>query len=133
FFILGLVLIAEKLRRTLVWPLLILAGWTNLIFHTAVLSPNDLRTLISDNTEIVVVRGTLAESPKTRIIERNGDSFEYSLTPLQASGICRGQVWQPAFGKIIVSAPAPLSDQFFAGQPVEITGVISRPPPPLAE
>ena len=45
----------------------------------------------------------------------------------------RGENWQPAVGEIIVATPGTLSDRFFAGQPVEITGVIARPPAPLAE
>ncbi|MGH7975570.1 MAG: ComEC/Rec2 family competence protein, partial [Limisphaerales bacterium] len=40
--------------------------------------------------------------------------------------------WRPTLGKIIVSTPAPLTN-FFAGQSVEISGVISKPSPPLAE
>ncbi len=46
FFVLVLVLVLEKLRPLLIWPLLALAGWTNLASRTAVVSPNDLRTLI---------------------------------------------------------------------------------------
>ena len=45
FLVLVLVLVLEKFRPLLIWPLLALAGWTNLAFHTAVISPNDLRDL----------------------------------------------------------------------------------------
>ena len=43
FLVLVLALVLEKLRPVLIWPLLALAGWTNLAIHTAVISPNDLR------------------------------------------------------------------------------------------
>jgi hypothetical protein len=41
--------------------------------------------------------------------------------------------WQPAEGEIVVTTSGTLPGNFFAGQPVEISGVIARPPPPLAE
>jgi hypothetical protein len=49
------------------------------------------------------------------------------------TGLQRGENWQPADGEIVVTTPGTLSGGFFAGQPVEISGVIARPPPPLAE
>ncbi|HXB59778.1 MAG TPA: ComEC/Rec2 family competence protein, partial [Candidatus Acidoferrales bacterium] len=39
----------------------------------------------------------------------------------------------PTFGQIIVSTPGLLSSNFFAGQHVEIKGVLARPAAPLAE
>ena len=47
--------------------------------------------------------------------------------------MCRDANWQPAAGSIIVTTPGTLAGDFFAGQPVEVTGVISRPASPLAE
>jgi hypothetical protein len=38
-----------------------------------------------------------------------------------------------AAGDVVVSTPGTLSADFFAGQSVEIKGVVSRPPLPLAE
>jgi hypothetical protein len=57
------VLVLEKLRPWLIWPLLALAGWTNLASRTAIVSPNDLRALLGDTNAIVTVRGTLIETP----------------------------------------------------------------------
>ncbi|MGH7951886.1 MAG: ComEC/Rec2 family competence protein, partial [Limisphaerales bacterium] len=117
-----------------IWLLLILAGWTNLIFHTAIISPNDLRSLIGQQkTEIATVRGTLTETPKIKITDRDGEAIEHSLAQVRVTEICRDKNWQSAFGKIIVSTPAPLANNFFAGQRVEISGVIAPPPLPLAE
>ena len=42
--VLILTLASARLRPFFFWPLLALAGWTNFICHTAVVSPNDLRT-----------------------------------------------------------------------------------------
>src|SRR5271154_1864270 len=133
FFVFVLALILKKFRPILICLLLALAGWTNLIFHTAIISPNDLRNLIGNETEIVSVRGTLTQTPQLKISERDGDETEHSLAQVQVSKIQRDGNWQFAFGKIIVSTPDKLPTIFFAGQSVEISGVISKPSPPLAE
>ena len=129
FFILILALVLKKLRPVLICILLALVGWTNLVFHTAVLSPNDLRALLGDRTEIVSVRGTLAQTPQIKISE----SGEHSLAQVEITGLQLDGSWQPALGKIIVATPSALPEKFFAGQPVEISGVLAHPPPPLAE
>jgi competence protein ComEC len=132
FFVLVLAFALEKFRAILIPILLALAGWTNLLFHTAIISPNDLRALLGNETAIVKVRGMLTQTPQIKITERNGEQFEHSLAQVKVLEIQRDGNWQPALGKIIVSTPAPLTN-FFAGQSVEISGVISKPSPPLAE
>lgn len=42
FFFFAPALVFEKFRLILICILLALAGWANLIFHAAVISPNDL-------------------------------------------------------------------------------------------
>jgi competence protein ComEC len=133
FFILVLALILKKLRPVLICILLALAGWTNLIFHTAVISPDDLRNIIGDQTEIVSVRGILSQSPQIKISERDGEQSEHSLAQVRVSEIRSSDNWQPALGEIVVATPSELPANFFAGQSVEISGVIAHPPPPLAE
>src|SRR5882724_2861999 len=133
FFALILAITFEKSRPILLCALLILAGWTNLIFHTAIISPNDLRNLIGDKTEILSVRGDLIRTPQIKIIQRNGEETEHSLAQIKITEICRDEKWRPAFGKIIISTPGELPANFFYGQSVGISGVISKPSPPLAE
>jgi ComEC/Rec2-related protein len=133
FFILVLAVALEKFRPVLIWPLLALAGWTNLIFHTAVVSQDDLRALLGDKDAIVFVRGTLAETPHMKIVERDDRQTEHSLAQICITGLRRDENWQPALGKIIATTPSALPEIFFAGQNVEISGVIARPPPLLAD
>jgi hypothetical protein len=40
--LLALALLLPWLRLLLIWLLLALIGWANLIYHTAIISPNDL-------------------------------------------------------------------------------------------
>jgi ComEC/Rec2-related protein len=131
--LLALALLLPRLRLFLIWPLLALAGWTNLVCHTAVISPTDLRALIGNDAAITTVRGTLTETPHLKIIERDDQQNGHMLVQVQVTELCLNGNWQPAIGKIIVTTPGILASKFFAGQPVEISGVIARPPLPLAE
>jgi ComEC/Rec2-related protein len=132
FVVLILVLVFEKLRPLLIWPLLALVGWTNLASRTAVLSPNDLRTLLGNNAAIATVRGTLIETPHLRITERDGQQTERSVAQVHVTALRCDANWRPAAGSIIVATPGALPSNFFARQPVEISGVIALPPAPLA-
>jgi ComEC/Rec2-related protein len=132
FVLLVVVLVLEKFRPFLIWPLLALAGWTNLASRTAVVSPNDLRALIGNDAAIVTARGTLTETPHLKIVERNEQEMWRTVARLRVMELRRAENRQPAAGEIIVTTPGTLPDNFFAGQPVEISGVIARPPPPLA-
>ena len=61
----------------------------------------------------------------------------HSLAEVEISGLRLEQnsqrAWQPAYGKIMVATPEALATNFFAGQNVEVSGVIGYPPPPPAE
>src|ERR1017187_9566433 len=128
------VLVLEKLRPLLLWLLIAFVGWTNLASRTAIVSPNDLRALLGDTNAIVTVRGTLIETPHLRITERDGQQTERSVAQVQVTALRRDDAnWRPAAGSIIVTTPGALAGDFFAGQPVEATGVISQPASPLAE
>jgi competence protein ComEC len=120
-------------RLFLLRTLLVLAGWTNLGWHTAILSPNDLRLLADAGPESVSVRGTPRASPVPRIFERQGRELWHSSAVIDAEEIRRADGWQPAFGRIIAYAPAVLSSNFFSGQSVEVTGVLGQPPGPRAD
>ena len=132
FVVLFLVLVLEKLRSFLIWPLLVLVGWTNYVSRTATLSPNDLRTLLGNDTALATVRGTLIETPHLKITEHNGGQTEHVLALVQVTELRRGENSRLASGKIIITTPGILAGNFFAGQAVEISGVIAPPPAPLA-
>jgi competence protein ComEC len=131
--ILTLILSFTKHRRVLLWPLLALAGWTNFAARTAVLSPADLRVLLGDEPAVVTVRGTLAETPRLKIIQHEDQETWRSVAQVRAREIRRDGDFQPAAGDVLVTTPDVLGPEFFSGQHVEITGVMARPPPPLAE
>src|SRR5665213_3710393 len=133
FFVLVLAFVLEKLRPILICLLLALAGWTNLETRTAIISPDDLQTQLGNRDAIVTVRGTLSETPRLKIIEQDDQEKWHSVVRVRVSEIRRDENFSPASGEIIVSTPDVLAPEYFAGQPVQISGVIAPPPPPLAE
>jgi hypothetical protein len=133
FLLLIVVVIVPKLRRFFIWPLLALVGWTNFVAHTAIVSPNDLRALLGHDAALVAARGTLAETPRLKITVRGDEEKWRSVVRVRVGEIGRGNNFQSAAGEILVSTPDVLAAGFFAGQPVEISGVIAPPAPPLAE
>jgi ComEC/Rec2-related protein len=133
FAVLVLVFVLEKIRPLLFCLLLALTGWTNLAFHTAIISPNDLRRLVGNDAEIASVRGTLERTPEIKISMRGIEETEHSLAQVQVSEMNSRSNWQPAVGEIMVLTPGVLPTNYFTGQHVEISGVILPPPPPLAE
>jgi ComEC/Rec2-related protein len=133
FFLLVLVLVLEKTRFILLFPLLALCGWTNFATRTAIISPNDLRPLLGSAPAIVTVRGELAETPRLKISERDGEEIWRSVARVRVNKIVRDENNFPADGEILTTTPGILESRFFAGQRVEISGVITPPSPPLAE
>ena len=131
--ILIVTLASAKLRPFCFWPLVVLAGWTNFSCHTAILSPDDLRTLLGQEPALVTVRGELAETPRLKITVRDEVENWRNVTRVRVSEIRRAENYVPAAGEILVTTPGRPGDLFFAGQRVEISGFIARPPRPLAD
>jgi competence protein ComEC len=111
-----------------------LLGWTNCALHTAVKSPADLRVLLGDEPALVTVRGTMAETPRLKIVLRGDQEKWRSAVRVCVHEMQRtGGGFEPATGEVMVTTPGVLVGDFFQGQPVEISGVVARPPLPLAE
>jgi competence protein ComEC len=129
-----LCLVSARARTFLLVPLVFLAGATNLAFHTTILSPHDLRAVIGDRDRFVTVRGSLQETPYHRSYVQGGRESCRTLAPVAVNAVRFQETsWQPAAGRVIASTPGVLPTGYFAGQTVEITGVLSPPKPPVAE
>jgi ComEC/Rec2-related protein len=132
FFLLVLAIALVRYRALFVWPLLVLVGWTNMVHRTAIISPQDLRTLVGIEPVLATVRGVLEETPSVRLQERGSEQFSRSLVRVRVSALSLKENWQPATGDIIVTSKGQLSSEFFAGREVEITGVLAPPQRPVA-
>ncbi len=131
--VLILVLVLEKLRPYLLLLLLVLTGWINFTLHTEIISPRDLRSLLTNEPELATVRGELADTPNQRVYVRDEVESWRTLARLDVAALARGTNWQPASGQIIVTTKGTLPAGFFAGQPVEIAGILAEPAAPVAE
>jgi competence protein ComEC len=131
--LLALALVWSQGRALLLWPLIILTGWTNLASRVAVVSPHDLRLAAGDSAALVTVRGALCETPSRRVFARGEEQLSRTRAEIQVSSLLRGTNWQPAFGRVVVATPGDLGGEFFAGRTVEVFGVLAPPPLPLAE
>ena len=134
---LGLALAAvgwRRMRPLLLLPLLLLTGWTNLAFHTALLSPADMRAIVGEQEQIVTLRGTLAATPYLRVYDHDQLETWRTMAQVDVEAIRRPrQAWQPAFGRVAVATAGVLPKAFFAGQAVAITGILRPPQGPVAE
>jgi competence protein ComEC len=123
----------ERGRIYLLTLLLVLSGWTGMIYHTAIISPDDLRDVAGNQPVQASVRGILQASPIPRIFERQNHELWHSSAVIDVQQIRLTNGWQPAFGKIIAFTPGILSSEFFGGQVVEVYGILDTPPGPLAD
>jgi competence protein ComEC len=133
FGVLLIALLFTRARNLLLWPLLILVGWTNLTQRTAILSPYDPRLIADNQPLLTTLHGTLAETPSLRLHERDGKEFARTLVPLDVTALATNGNWQPALGRIMISTKGELPAEFFAGREVEISGVLAPPPGPIAK
>jgi len=123
----ALVLGFRRRRGALLWLLLLLFGWANLVTHTAVISANDLRQLVGTPPALVTVRGVLAEPPRVKMIEREGKTILHTEAVLEVSGLERDNLWQPATGRVAGMTPGTLEARFYPRREIEVTGVIDLP------
>ena len=125
-----------RARSAVLGPLLLFTGWTNMATRTAVLAPDDLRTVAGTNTDYVTLRGRLMETPMQRVFENQDTESWHTLARLDVSALRRGGpagAWQPASGRVIAGTPGLLDARFFGGRVVEVTGVLRPPRGPAAE
>jgi len=126
-------LLLPRLRQYFIWLLFLFLGWTNFTWHTAITSPTDLRVLLNEKPTLATVHGTLAETPTERIYLEDGVESIRTMARLKVTSLQRGPTTQPASGQIEIITSGLPSENFYRGQQVQIYGVLSAPPPPLAE
>lgn len=128
----AITLVWARARPILLWLLLLLAGWTNATLHSAILSPHDLRKVLSSEPHLATVRGVVCETPSVRIYEQDEKPSWRTLTRIDVNGLCLNQEkWQPATGCVAISTPGLLTN-VYAGQTVEVFGVVAPPRRALA-
>jgi competence protein ComEC len=128
-----LALVWSACRRFVLYPLILLAGWIAMLVSSVSISPHDLRTLVGSEPRLATIRATIIETPSIRSREKpTGEAFR-TLARAEVSEIqIAKEGWQPAHGKIVIGTTGALTN-VFAGQTVEIAGVISKPKPAFVD
>lgn len=120
-------------RLVLLYPLIVLTGWTGQTLSTAIISPNDLRTILRDQPAIATIEGRITETPSLRVSEAGDHVMNRTQARLEARLIqIQNKDWQPARGVVIVRAPH-LVTNLLSGQIVRVSGVVGPPKGALAE
>ena len=112
---------------------LVLAGWTNLVARTALLSPGDLRAVLGEETRLGTVRGQLAGTPTQRVSLRGKQEIRRTSAVIEVEAVQLNAGWRPAVGKVAAAMPGALDAPFYSGRTVQVTGVLRRPNGPVAE
>jgi competence protein ComEC len=120
-------------RAWLLGLLLVLTGWTDACWHSAIVSRRDLRLLLDERPRFVTLRGVIQAPPSQRIFERDQREFWHSSALIKAEEILSNGVWQPAAGRVAAGIPGILPTNIFEGQRVEVAGTIQPPRGPSAE
>src|SRR5690349_13733139 len=84
-----------RVRRLLIYPLVVLTGWSNLVYRTAIISPADLRALLNASPELVSVRGALVVTPDERVYLRDDQESFRTLACVDVSALGRNGSWRP--------------------------------------
>ncbi|MBI5383705.1 MAG: ComEC/Rec2 family competence protein [Verrucomicrobia bacterium] len=122
-----------RMRTLLLVPAVFLAGWVNLTWRTAVLSPCDLRVLVGEQAALVTLRGVIGGTPSQRVTLRDEEEVWRTLVTLEVTELRVGQQpWQPARGTVQTRTKGLCLTNLFHGQPVEVSGVCESPPGPVA-
>lgn len=122
-----------RLRPLLFPTLFVFAGWLNLTAHTTMWSDRDVQKLVTNAPVLADVRGHLVETPRISISIRDGESYARTLANMQVTALKTNRgPWMPATGKIAISSSDTLSDDYYQGRAIEVSGVLDRPPGPLA-
>jgi len=125
--------LTPRLRIHLLRLLFLFAGWTNFAWHTAITNPTDLRVILNNAPQLLTIRGTLAETPQLRVYSSDDGETLRTTARLNVTAVQRESKLQSASGQIVVLTPGEIPENFFRGQQVQIYGVISPPPLPIAE
>ena len=128
----GLTFVWERARPWLLIPLIVIAGFANLVSHTAIMSPADLRVLLSPEPTDTAVRGRLAAAPSIRSFIRDEQESFRTLAVVEVTSLWRNGEWIPATGQIMTVTPASLEGRIHQGAEVEVTGITAAPPEPVA-
>ncbi|MCD6051652.1 MAG: putative Metallo-beta-lactamase superfamily, partial [Verrucomicrobia bacterium] len=117
-------------RSIALGTLLFLGGWVDLLGDKEVFSARDLHVVLTPESHLATIEGTLAEAPRERFVEtkRGTESRFSSLIDVQRIQL-KGE-WKPAEGRVFVQTPAAPPLELHRGRQVQVKGNLGVPEPP---
>ena len=94
--------------------------------------PNDLRNIESGEGLYVTLEGKLLETPRHKKYLKNGAVVESCQARIQANWISHHTKRRPIHGEVLIRTKGSVPQSFYKGLHVEITGVLTFPPGPIA-
>jgi competence protein ComEC len=126
FLLLPFCLREGRLGAVLLGCLLVLTGWINVVRHSAVLAPHDLRAQLQTEPHLIALRGRLHTAPALRSADSDAERSR-SFAVVDSTAFRLDQDWMAACGRVMVMTRGQPTPQFFQGRDVEVRGVL-RPP-----
>jgi competence protein ComEC len=123
FFFLPFCLRPGRAGAVLLGGVLVLSGWINLVRHTAVVAPHDLRAQFQGESQLIALRGRIQSMP----VARSGGEWSRSHSVVDVSSVRVEETWIAARGRVLVTTRGGLETEFVQGRRVEIEGVLRRP------
>ena len=133
FAVLLAALVWERGRPWLLVLLLVLTGWTDACWHSAILSPHDLRLQFDEHPQFVTLRGTIHAPPSQRIFERDQREFWHSSALIEVDEVLCANSWQKGVGRVMAGTQGLLPTNIFEGQRVEVADTLQSPRGLIAE
>jgi len=121
-----------RARQWLLIPLIIVVGWANLVSRTAVISPHDVRSLLTADPVDTAVRGKLVETLRVKMFIRDEEEQFRTLAVVEVSDLRQNGEWVPARGRMMTATRASLDGLIFSGTEIEVRGIIAPPERPVA-
>ncbi len=128
--------IAVAWARARCWLLLgavFLTGWFDLLVHTSVISPHDVRNVFGKETRIVRAQGELMELHEPRPADDAAGMAPMQTAIVELHAWQDGDEWNPVAGRVLARLPAHAMVNAAVGSRVEIDGLLKRPPSAVAE
>ncbi len=115
--------IAAVVRPVMLSILIIMVGWANFALQTSPISPADIRHHAPPSGIIANVQGTLTAAPAVRA----GGLAERYLIQLELEAAQFANDWLAVRGCIVISTTNQMASNLFAGQRIEMDGVLLEP------
>ncbi|MBP8260373.1 MAG: ComEC/Rec2 family competence protein [Verrucomicrobia bacterium] len=107
---------------------LALCGALHFWLRTEPISPHDLRRWAGDPPRIASVRGRMLHTPVETAGRIGNRDYRQSRVAIEADEVRGTGGWQPARGRVLATVRDTLGPEYHGGCPVEVTGVLERPP-----